>query len=72
MINIQLQTAHCCSNFRFVVDKDDEQINMWMEMGMKMAISTYILIEIAHMLVIFAYLKLWIAVARHNFKWVKI
>ena len=28
--------------------------------------------EINHIWVIFTHLKLWVAVARHNFKWVKI
>ena len=29
-------------------------------------------IELLQILVIFTHLKLWVAVARHNFKWVKI
>ena len=31
-----------------------------------------ILIKFVHMWVIFTHLKLWVAVARHNFRWVKI
>ena len=31
----------------------------------------YILIQIVHIHVIVTHLKLWVAIARHNFKWMK-
>ena len=41
-------------------------------MNIKFATLEYVLILVAYILVIFTHLKLWVAVARYNFKWVKI
>ena len=40
-------------------------------MNIKFARLTYILIEFIHMQLIFTHLELWLAVARHDFKWVE-
>ena len=41
-------------------------------MSNKSARLTYVFIRIIQIYVIFTDLKLWVAVATHNFKWVKI
>ena len=41
-------------------------------MTIKFARLTFALIQIVQMQVIFSHLKMWVAVARHNNKWVKI
>ena len=41
-------------------------------MSIKLAKLGYVSIQIVHIYDIFTNLKLWVAVARHNFKWVKI
>ena len=41
-------------------------------MSNKFARLWYFIIELVQMWVIFKHLKLWVAVARHNLKWVKI
>ena len=42
------------------------------EMCVKKAKFANVLSKTKHIWVIFTHLKLWVAVARHNFKWVKI
>ena len=41
------------------------------KMSFKFAGLTNVWIHIVQMYVIFIHLKLWVAAARHNFKWVK-
>ena len=40
-------------------------------MGIEFARLVYRLIQIVQLLEIVTHLKLWVAVARHNFKWIK-